>query len=54
MDGPQKTGNVSQEPLVSGVIEKMHAMASMFSSSFSPSTSSTKRVNPLSKVEKDF
>lgn len=50
MDGSQKTDNVSQEPLVSVVKEKVKDAASKSSSSFSPSTSSTKRVNSFYKV----
>ena len=50
IDGSQKTGNASQEPLVSVVKEKVQVAASMPSSSFFSSTSSTKRVNPFSKV----
>ena len=34
LDGSQKTGNVSQEPLVSVVKEKVQAAASKSSSSF--------------------
>ncbi|PWA61290.1 ATPase, F1/V1/A1 complex, alpha/beta subunit, Zinc knuckle CX2CX4HX4C [Artemisia annua] len=50
MDGSKNTGNVSQEPLVSVVKEKVQDADSKSSSSFSPSTSSTKRVNLFSKV----
>lgn len=50
MDGSQRTHNVSQELHVSVVKEKVQVAGSNFSSYFSPSTASTKRVNPFSIV----
>ena len=49
-DGSIKTGNISQELLVSVVKEKVHVETTKPSSSFAPSTSASKKVNPFSKV----
>ena len=45
-----KIGSVSQDPLVSDLKEKESVMAPTTGVSSSPPTSSTKRVNPFSKV----
>ena len=49
-DESTKTGNVSQEPLVSDLKEKESVKTPITSDSCNPPASSTKRVNPFSKV----
>jgi hypothetical protein len=50
-DESTKTGNASQDPLVSDLKEKESVMAPITSDSCNPPASSTKRVNPFSKVD---